>query len=117
MTKEPLFVLSSLDHLKHQEPETEEELVTIYLTSAIQTGLQRYLNQEIVISGSIEYEHDLLAAFLPHKENTIYYVLPAEAALQDRLNIALGQQGRASLFSFLIPIIHLTLFLKLWHPS
>jgi nucleoside phosphorylase len=87
-----------LDHLKHQEPEAEEELVTIYPTSAIQTGLQRYLNQEIVIVGSIEYEHDLLAAFLPHKENTIYYVLPAEAALQDRLSTALGQQGKQPIF-------------------
>lgn len=87
-----------LDQLKHQQSEAEEESATIYPTSTIQKGLQRYLNQEIVIVGSIEHEHDLLTAFLPHKENTIYYVLPAEAALQDRLSITLGQHGKQPIF-------------------
>lgn len=88
----------ALDYLKHQKREVEEEPLTFYLTSAMRTGLQRYLNQEIVIVGSIEHEDDLLAAFLAQKENTIYYVLPEEAASQSRMSIALGQQGKHPIF-------------------
>ncbi len=87
-----------LNHLKHQEREAEEGPVTVYLSSMIQAGLQRYLNQEIVIVGSIEDEHDLLTAFLAQKENAIYYVLPEEVASQRRLSIALGQRGKWPIF-------------------
>ncbi len=85
-------------HVASGEREANEAMTTTSPTSEIQDALQYYFNQEIIIAGSLEHENVLLSAFLPHKENVIYYLLPDEATLQQRLSAMLAQHGKQPIF-------------------
>jgi nucleoside phosphorylase len=84
--------------LTQHNHQADEELATTYLTPEIREGLRHYLNQEIIIAGSIEHESELLQAFQPQRENAIYYILPAELTLRDHLSVILDQRGKRPVF-------------------
>jgi nucleoside phosphorylase len=81
-----------------QEQFSEGDQVAMHLTPEVQAALQRYLNQEIIIVGSIEHEHEVLSAFLPQAENNIYCVLPSGVSLSESMIDSLGEQGKRPIF-------------------
>src|SRR5204863_2983267 len=42
----------------------------------IRESVKRYLNQDLIIVGSIEHEHDLNYALIRHGKHCVYSVLP-----------------------------------------
>ncbi len=64
------------------------------LSEELQQSLERYLNQDIVIVGSIAHNRHVRRALREHPEGSIYYVLPAWPQRDDPLLMLMTKQGR-----------------------
>lgn len=80
--------------------------------SSIRDGLERYLNQDIIIVGSIERENDIRRS-LSHRGDSIYYVLPQEPTYDDDVIKAMRARGNdPSKFVICGPYGHFRTFFK-----
>jgi hypothetical protein len=74
--------------------QTEQTVLPLVLSPAIQTSLQRYFDQDIVIVGCIEQEEDAISALYAHEKGGIYYVRQNIPTSDDIVVRCLGNLGK-----------------------
>lgn len=92
---ETLEVTKSGIHLVRlytQPAGSEQTIPTGLLSSDIQSSLQHYFNEELIIVGSLEREADEVVALLAQKQGGLYYVHPRAVSPDDRAVAYLREQ-------------------------